>query len=107
MRIGCAFRYRIIRAIHANKFTTMARIEARAIPDDHYSYNLKDLNTLLIALERFTAQNEIMRTKEAAKFLGIGKTKMYQMDQIPSHKLPGIAGKFYLKSELIDFIKKH
>lgn len=49
----------------------------------------------------------MMRTKDAAKFLGIGKTKMYEMDKIPSHRLPEISGKFYLKSELIEFIKRH
>lgn len=85
----------------------MPTIEPRVIPDDYYSFTLKDMSTLVKALERFMEHKEVMRTKEAAKFLGIGKTKMYQMDRIPSHTLPGISGKFYLRSELIDFIRNH
>lgn len=74
-------------------------------PTGHYSN--PDLERLASELRDYVTFPDVMRTKEAAKFLGIGKTKMYQMDRIPSHQLPGISGKFYLKSELIEFIKKH
>ena len=70
-------------------------------------YTSKDLERLANELLEHARYPDVMRTKEAASFLGIGKTKMYQMDCIPSHKLPGISGKFYLKSELIEYIKTH
>ncbi len=75
------------------------------LPDGRYSN--PDLEKLANELIQYVQYPDVMRSKEAAKFLGIGKTKIYQMDRIPSHKLPGIVGKFYLKSELIEFIKKH
>lgn len=75
------------------------------IPDGRYSN--PDLERLANELREYVSWPEVMRTKQAAQFLGIGKTKMYQMDRIPSHQLPDIAGKFYLKSELIEYIKKH
>lgn len=70
-------------------------------------YTNADLERLANELIEYVRYPDVMRTKQAAEFLGIGKTKMYQMDRIPSHNIPGITGKFYLKSELIEFIKKH
>lgn len=75
------------------------------LPEGRYSS--KDIERLADELIQYVSYPDVMRTKQAAQFLGIGKTKMYQLDRIPSHKLPGIAGKFYLKSELLEFIKKH
>lgn len=75
------------------------------LPEGRYSN--KDLERLANELASYLSAPEVMRTKQAAVFLNIGKTKMYEMDMIPSHRLPGISGKFYLKSELIDYIKKH
>ena len=70
-------------------------------------YSNPDLERLANELIEYVSYPEVMRTQQAAKFLGICRSKLYQMDRVPSHKLPDIAGKFYLKSELIEFIKKH
>lgn len=85
----------------------MAIIEPRAFPDDHYSFNLRDLKTLIIAIERFMESKEVMHTQEAADFLGISASKLYRMDNVPHHKVPGFSGKVFLRSELIDYIKRH
>ena len=85
----------------------MAKIEPRVIPDDYYSFNLKDLNTLVVALKRFGESKEVMHTKEAAAFLGISVSKLYRMKNLPYHRLEGLEGRLFLRSELIDYIKKH
>lgn len=66
----------------------------------------KDLERLLIELREIAHAPEVMDTQQAAAFLGISASKLYRMDNIPSHRVPKISGKVFLRSELIDYIKK-
>ena len=75
----------------------MPTIEPRVIPDDYYSFDLKDLNTLVIALQRFADFKEVMHPKEAAAFMGIGTTSLYK-SEAPYHKIKGMAGSIYAPS---------
>lgn len=85
----------------------MAIIEPRALPDDHYSFNLHDLKTLIVAIERFAESKQVMHAEDAAAFLGISERTLNRLiGSLPSHKLEGI-GRVWLKSELIDYIKRH
>jgi hypothetical protein len=70
-------------------------------------YTNKDLEKLLIELREVIQQQEVMHSQEAAKFLGISVGKLYRMSNIPHHRVEGIGGKLFLRSELIDFIKRH
>jgi hypothetical protein len=84
----------------------MPTIEPRVIPDDYYSFDLKDLNTSITAVKRLTDAREVMHPKEAAAFIGTGVTSLYKCKNIPHHKLPGLEGRLKYRSELIDFIKR-
>lgn len=75
-------------------------------PDDG-RYSNQDLERLAKALRNYLGFPEVMWTQQAAEFLDISKAKLYQLDRIPSHQIPGISGRVYLKSELIEYIKKH
>ena len=75
-------------------------------PDGRYQN--QDLQRLVEELAEVVKQQEVMRTKEAAAFLGISQSQLYRIQScLPSHQVPGIAGRIFLRSELIDFIKKH
>lgn len=78
--------------------------QVRFIPEGTFSN--KDLHRLLVELSAFLDQKEVMHVKEAAAFLGISRSTLYRTN-IPYHTLEGMEGRLYLKSELIDFIKKH
>lgn len=88
----------------------MPSIEPRVVPDDYYSFNLKNLDTFLLALERRMAAKEVMHIGDAAKFMGCSVRKindLCQRNKIPYHRIDGLAGKLFLRSELIEFFKKH
>lgn len=70
-------------------------------------YQDKDLERLSGELREYLEFPEVMWTDQAAKFLGISRNKLYQMDRLPSHQIPDIIGRVYLRSELIEYIKKH
>lgn len=61
---------------------------------------------MVVALKRLVESKEVMHAKEAAAFMGIGMTSLYKC-QAPFHQIKGIAGLIYLRSELIEVIKKH
>jgi excisionase family DNA binding protein len=71
----------------------------------------KDLETLIHALEKvILSRNEVMRVDQAAAFINISRAQVDRMcrdGQLPFHRLEGLGGKLFLRSELIDFIKKH
>lgn len=83
----------------------MPTIEPRVIPDDHYSFSLKDLDKFIIAIERRIASKEIMHPKEAAAYLGISLATLYRLKSIPYHKLEDLEGRLYLRSEIIEKIR--
>lgn len=73
-------------------------------PDTHY--NPIDLDRFISELEIRFQQKEVMHSQDAADFLGIAKNTLYKAKGLPSHKIEGL-GIVYLRSELIEFIKRH
>lgn len=74
------------------------------LPEGRYAS--KDLERLANELIEYVRYPEVMHQQEAANFLGISYSKLRRMD-VPSHKMPKLKGRVYLKSELFDYIKKH
>lgn len=77
--------------------------QVQFIPEGTYS--IKDLDTLIIALETRIHAREVMHTQQAADFLGISKQTLYR-SKFPFHKVEGLEGRLYLRTELIERIKK-
>ena len=48
---------------------------------------------------------EVMTLDEAAQFLRISRSCLYQRKDIPRHRLPGSRGYRYLKCELLAWLK--
>lgn len=72
--------------------------------------NIKDIDTLIEVIEKRVPAKEVMRIEDARNFLGISVRQinhMCQQEQLPFHRLPGLGGKLFLRSELIDHIKRH
>lgn len=64
-----------------------------------------DLELLLSEMREFVMrEKEVMHVKEVAALLGVTERTVYTT--VPSHKVPGL-GRVYLRSEIIDYIKKH
>jgi len=68
----------------------------------------EQLESLKAHLKEALKEKEVLDINEVGEMLGIGATKMYSIPKsvIPYHKLEGIKKRFYLRSELIDIIKK-
>jgi excisionase family DNA binding protein len=81
------------------------------MPVEQGSYNEKELEALIHGLEKvILARNEVMRVDQAAAFINISRAQVDRMcrdGQLPFHRLEGLGGKLFLRTELIDFIKKH
>lgn len=81
----------------------MARIKLQAVPDEYYS--IEDVDRLLKALvDRMNAE-AVMHAKEVAAFLGVSERTVFR-SELPFHKVKGL-GRVYLRSEIIEYIKKH
>lgn len=82
-----------------------------AMPVDQGPYNEQELEALIHGLEKvILARKEVMRVESAAAFLNISRAQVDRMcrdGQLPFHRLDGLGGKLFLRSELIDHIKKH
>jgi excisionase family DNA binding protein len=78
------------------------------VPDGQWPAT--ELDKLIHALEtRILETHEVMRIEHAADFLRISRAQIDRMckdGQLPFHKLEGLGGKVFLRSELIDYIKK-
>lgn len=70
-------------------------------------YANADLERLLNELKEYAGFPEVLHQQDAANFLGISYSKLRRMDNVPYHKLPGLSGRIYLKSELLTYITKH
>lgn len=55
----------------------MSKPESRVIPDDYYSFSLKDLDTFIQAIERRLEAREVMRIEQAAEFLNVSMTTIH------------------------------
>ena len=78
------------------------------IPDGQYSPI--DLDKFLFELEARFKQKEVMKIEQAAEFLTCSSSKIHELcrkDKIPYHRVDGIGGKLFLRSELIEYVKKH
>lgn len=76
------------------------------IPEGQFS--IKDLDILIFALEGRVKAQEVMHRKDAAKFLGMSVRNLDALSsnkRIPFHKPEGWP-KMYLRSEILDFIKR-
>ena len=85
----------------------MAKIDFHLIPDEYYS--IKDIDRLFAALEKRLEASEVMRSEQTEVFLNVSRTTLNIMCRkgLPYHTVPGLSGKIFLRSELIDFVKKH
>ena len=50
-------------------------------------------------------ENEVMTLEEAAEFLRVSRSTLYQRTDIPRHRLPGSREFRYLRSELLAWLK--
>jgi hypothetical protein len=84
----------------------MSALQVQFNPETGYS--IKDLDTLIVALETRVKAREVMHRKDAAEFLGISPRQLdYWTAEkvIPHHVLPSTTVKLYLRSELLQKIK--
>jgi hypothetical protein len=71
-----------------------------------------DLDRLIHAIQLRVQQvqeEQIMHRKEAAKFLGIGTRqldKLTNASKLPYHRIEGLAAKLYLRTELLEHVKR-
>lgn len=75
-----------------------------------FGFNGPDLDRLIEALEVRVQAREVLRIEQAAGFLSCSVRKINDMcakGKLPYHRLEGFGGKLFLRSELIDYIKKH
>ena len=74
-------------------------------PDGYYS--TQDIDKLIEAIERRVHAREVMRIEDALTFLNVTRSTLSRMVQagLPYHAVPGLGGKVFLRSELIDYIK--
>ena len=73
-------------------------------------YSKVDLDRFLFELETRFKQKEVMRIEDVAAEFSCSVRKINHLCQhgkIPFHRIDGLGGKVFLRSELIDFIKKH
>lgn len=85
----------------------MATIEPRVVADEYYS--AKDIDRLFAALEKRIQAREVLRIEQAAEFLGVSRKTLDNLCRagMPYHRLDGLGTKLFLRSELIDYIKRH
>lgn len=77
------------------------------VPDGQYSKI--DLDRFLFELESRFKQKEVMHRKEAAAFLGISTRQLDSLCSLGSikyHRIEGLSGKIFLRSELLDTVKR-
>lgn len=69
--------------------------------------SIVDLDTLILAV-RERVVKEVLHVEEAAELLGISKSTLYRIpkESLPYHYLKGLEGRLYLRSEIIEKIRK-
>lgn len=73
-------------------------------PTGRYSH--QELETFVSEIRTYVErEKEVMHAKEVAAFLGVSERTVFR-SELPFHKVKGF-GRIYLRSEVIDFIKKH
>ena len=72
---------------------------------DYNGFTIQELDILLMALETRLKAKECMSPKEAAKYCGISVSSLYK-SSLPFHRIPGLGGRVYLRSELVETIRK-
>lgn len=82
----------------------MAKIEPVIVPDEYYSARDK------AALVKRIQAREVLRIEDATAELGISIRKLDDLcakHGLPHHRIPGMAGKIFLRSELIEYVRRH
>lgn len=77
------------------------------VPDGQWP--AAELDKLIHALEtRIMENREVLRIEQATSFLGVSRKTVDNMCRrgLPFHRIPGLDGKVFLRSELLDYIKK-
>jgi hypothetical protein len=79
--------------------------QVQMVPESQF--HDKDLERLLSEL-RGVVQRDVMRIEQAAAYLAVSITTLHLMCRkgLPYHRVDGLGGKIFLRSELIDYIKK-
>ena len=54
---------------------------------------------------RFSTLGEVLTVEEAAAYLRLSKSTLYQRKDIPRHRIPGFRGWRFFKAELTDLLK--
>ena len=77
------------------------------VPDGQWPAT--ELDKLIHALEaRILETREVLRIEQMTEFFGVSRKTVDNMCRrgLPFHRVPGLNGKVFLRSELIDYIKK-
>jgi predicted DNA-binding transcriptional regulator AlpA len=77
------------------------------VPEGQFS--TKDLDVFLRELEIRFKHKEVMHRKEVSEFMGLSERTVDRLSKpggLPFHTIEGLSGKLYLRSELIEHIKK-
>ena len=77
------------------------------VPDGQWPAT--ELDKLIHALEaRILETREVLRIEQMTDFFGVSRKTVDNMCRrgLPFHRVPGLNGKVFLRSELIDYIKK-
>jgi excisionase family DNA binding protein len=72
-------------------------------------YSSKDIDALIHAIETRVQAREVMRIEQAADFLSVSRRKLDDLcrsGKMPFHRIEGLGGKIFLRSELIEYVKK-
>jgi len=81
--------------------------QVQFIPETQYSK--VDLDRFLFELEARFKQKEVMHCKEAAAFLGISVRQLNNLasaGKLKYHRLDGLKGKLFLRTEILEAVKK-
>lgn len=73
------------------------------------TYSIKDIDSLIAAIENRVPPREIMRIEHITEFLGVSRKTIDNMCRagMPFHRLPGLGGKLFVRSEIINYTLKH
>lgn len=89
----------------------MSGLQVHMVPNNSILSEV-ELDKIILALQARVGhhlEEKIMHRKDVAAFLGIGTRqvdKLSNAGKLPYHRLDGLAAKLYLRSELIQLIKK-
>lgn len=69
-------------------------------------FTIQELDTLLVALESRVKAKEIMQRQDLALYLGVS-LRTVDRSTLPFHYIPGTNIKVWIRSQVLEAIKKH